>query len=112
MSSRNMLPKVLDEKSGQNSMEFRDYSDSGPFQLRNFHWNFIFLIAKFVPANSEHVPASLESTPTINFSDLLQQKMFPPFFFGLPKLHLLVLSRYSLGDMIILPAKITSTCFE
>jgi hypothetical protein len=29
-------------KSAWNSAEFHDYSDSGPFELRNFHRNFIF----------------------------------------------------------------------
>jgi hypothetical protein len=30
----------LDGKSARNSAEFRDYSDSGPFELCNHHWNF------------------------------------------------------------------------
>jgi hypothetical protein len=29
-------------KSARNSAEFQDYSDSGPFELQNFHHNFIF----------------------------------------------------------------------
>ncbi len=67
-------------KSARNSMEFRNYSDSGPFELRNFHLNFIFLIVKCVPANLEHVPAGSESSPTIDSSNFTNQKMFPPFF--------------------------------
>ncbi len=56
-------------KSIWNSAEFRNYSDSGHFELRNFHWNFIFLIVKCVPANFEHVSSCLESSPTINSSN-------------------------------------------
>ncbi len=35
-------------KSIQNSAESHNYSDSGPFELRNFHRNFIFPILKCV----------------------------------------------------------------
>jgi hypothetical protein len=38
-------------KSARNSVGFCDYSNSGPFELRNCHRNFIFPIMKFVPAN-------------------------------------------------------------
>jgi hypothetical protein len=38
-------------KSTWNSAEFRNYFDSRPFELQNFHQNFMFLIVKFVPAN-------------------------------------------------------------
>jgi hypothetical protein len=48
--------EALVGKPAQNSVEFRDYSDSGPFELRNFYRNLIFTIVKCVPANSEHVP--------------------------------------------------------
>ncbi len=68
---------VLVGKYARNSAEFRDYSNSGPFELRNFHRNFIFLIVKCVPANSEHVPASLESSPAIDSSDFINRKTFP-----------------------------------
>jgi hypothetical protein len=39
-------------ESAQNSAEFRKYSNFGPFELRNVHWNLIFPTIKFVPANS------------------------------------------------------------
>jgi hypothetical protein len=67
---------VLVGKSTWNSAEFCNYSDSGPFELRNFHQNFIFLIAKCVSANSEHIPTGSESTPTIDSSDFMNQKTF------------------------------------
>ncbi len=38
-------------KSARNSAKFCNYSNYGPFELRNFYQNFIFLIVKFVPAN-------------------------------------------------------------
>ncbi len=38
--------------SAWNSAESRNYSDSGPFELQNFHPNFIFQIIIFFPANS------------------------------------------------------------
>jgi hypothetical protein len=63
-------------KSIWNSVEFRDYSNSGPFELQNFHQNFIFLIVKYVPANSEHVSSSLESSPAIDSSDFMNRKTF------------------------------------
>ncbi len=66
-------------KSGRNSAEFRDCYNFGHFQHRNFHPNFIFWIVKFIPANLEHVPASLESSPTIDSSDFMHWKMFTLF---------------------------------
>ncbi len=39
--SRELFP-ILVGKSTWNSGEFCNYSDSGPFELRNFHRNFIF----------------------------------------------------------------------
>jgi hypothetical protein len=63
-------------KSIWNSSEFHNYSDSGPFELWNLHQNFIFLIVKCVPANSEHVSSSLESSPAIDSSNFMNQKMF------------------------------------
>jgi hypothetical protein len=73
--------KSLVGKSGWNSAKFCDYSDSGPFQLRNFHRNFIFPVVKFVPANLEYIPASSESSPTIDSSDFVHWNTFPPFIF-------------------------------
>jgi hypothetical protein len=64
-------------KSARNTAEFRDYSDSGPFELRNFHRNFIFPIVKCVPANLEHVPTGSESSPAIDSSDFMNRKTFP-----------------------------------
>jgi hypothetical protein len=58
-------------KSAWNSVEICNYSDSGPVELRNFHRNFIFPIIKCVPANMELVPAGLESSPTIDSSDIM-----------------------------------------
>jgi hypothetical protein len=80
-------------KSAGNSAEFCNYSDSGPFELRNFHRNVIIPIVKCVPANLEHVPAGLESSPTIHFSVFMNRKTFLPFIFCPPLSHLLVLSR-------------------
>ncbi len=80
--SKVLLPLV--GKSAQNSAEFRDYSNSGPFELRNFHRNFIFLIVKCVPANLEHVSSSLESSPTIDSSNFMNRKMFLPSVFFWP----------------------------
>jgi hypothetical protein len=68
-------------KSAWNSAEFRDYSDSGPFELWNFHPNFIFPIVKCVPANLEHVPAGSESSPGIDSSNFMNRKMFLPSFY-------------------------------
>ncbi len=68
-------------KSVWNSAEFRDYSNSGPFELQNFHRNFIFPTVKCVPINSERVSSNLESSPAINSSDFMNQKMFPPSCF-------------------------------
>jgi hypothetical protein len=59
------------------SAEFRDYSDSRPFELWNFHQNFIFPIVKCVLANLEHVPAGWESSPSIDSSNFMNRKMFP-----------------------------------
>ena len=53
-----------------------------PFELWNFHRNFIFWIIKCVPANSEHVFSGLESSPAINSSDFMNQKMFPLYLSG------------------------------
>jgi hypothetical protein len=64
---------------GWDSVEFRDFSDSGPFELRNFHWNFIFPIVKCVPTNSEHVSSGSESSPAINSSDFMNRKTFPQY---------------------------------
>ncbi len=64
-------------KSVQNSVEFRNKSNFGPFELRNSHQNFIFLIVKCVPANSEHNSSGSESSPAINSSNFMNQKMFP-----------------------------------
>jgi hypothetical protein len=63
-------------KSAWNSTKFPDYSNSGPFEFQNFHWNFIFLTVKCVPANSEHLPAGLEPSPAIDSSNFMNQKMF------------------------------------
>jgi hypothetical protein len=63
-------------KSVRNLAEFRDYSISGPFELQNFHWNFIFPIVKCVPANSEHFLSSLESSPAIDSSNFMNWKTF------------------------------------
>jgi hypothetical protein len=68
-------------KSARNSAEFCNYSDSGPFELQNFHQNFIFLIIKCVPANSEHVPAGLKSSPAIDSSNFMNWKTVAPSFF-------------------------------
>jgi hypothetical protein len=67
---------ILIGKFAWNSAEFHDYSDSGPFELRNFHRNLIFFIVKCVPANLEHVSTGLESFPAINSSDFMNQKTF------------------------------------
>jgi hypothetical protein len=58
-------------------MEFRDYSDSGPFELWTYHWNFIFLIVKCDVTNLEHVPSGSESSPTIDSSNFMNWKTFP-----------------------------------
>ncbi len=67
---------ILVGKSTRNSTEFCNYSDSGPFELRNFHQIF-FPIKKSVPANSKHVPAGLESSPAIDSSNIMNPKTFP-----------------------------------
>jgi hypothetical protein len=72
-----LLPTSLVGKSVRNSVEFRNYSNSGPFELRNFHRNFIFLMGKCVPTNSEHISSGLESSPTIDTSDFMNWKTFP-----------------------------------
>jgi hypothetical protein len=61
------------------------------FELRNFHWNFIFPIIKCVPAISEHVFSGSESSPAINSSNFMNQKTFPPWQNFVPNLHLLTL---------------------
>ncbi len=71
-------------KSVWNPAKFCNYSDSGPFELWNLHWNFIFPIVKCVPANSEHVSSGSESSPTINSSDFMNRKTFLPFVFFWP----------------------------
>jgi hypothetical protein len=63
-----------------NSTEFCNYSHSGPFEIQNFHRNFIFPIVKCVPANLEHVPTGSESSPAIDSSNFMNWKTFPPFF--------------------------------
>jgi hypothetical protein len=63
-------------KSKRDSVEFRKYCNSGPSERRSFHQNFIFPIVKCVSANLEHVPAGLESSPTIDSSDFMNRKMF------------------------------------
>jgi hypothetical protein len=63
-------------KSGRNSAEFHNYTNSGPLELWNFNQNFIFPIVKFVLANTEHVPTGLESSPGINSSNFMHRKMF------------------------------------
>jgi hypothetical protein len=84
-------PVFLVEKSIRNSAEFRNLSDSGPFELRNFHPNFIFPIRKCVPANSEHVFSCSESSPAINSSNFMNRKTFLPWHNFVPNLHLLTL---------------------
>jgi hypothetical protein len=74
-----VLPLV--GKSAWNFADFCNYSNSGPFELRNFHRNFIFPIVKCVSANSEHVPTGLESSPAIDSSHFMNRKMFQPSFF-------------------------------
>jgi hypothetical protein len=68
-------------KSARNSAEFRDYSNSGPFELRNFHWNFIFPIVEWVPANMDHFPAGLKSSPAIDYYNFMNRKTIAPSFF-------------------------------
>ncbi len=63
-------------KSIGNSTEFHDESNSGPFELRNFHQNFIFPIVKCVLANSEHVFSGSESSLAIYSSNFMNWKMF------------------------------------
>jgi hypothetical protein len=70
------IPGLLG-KSTWKSVEFCNYSNSGPFELLNFHQNFIFPIVKCVPADLEHVPVGSESSPTIDSFDFMNQKMFP-----------------------------------
>ncbi len=71
-------------KSVRNSAEFHNQSNSGPFELQIFHWIFIFLTVKCVPTNSEHISSSLESSPTINSSDFMNQKTYPPSVYFSP----------------------------
>ncbi len=85
-----MTPMSQVGKSVRNSTEFRDFSDFGPFGLRNFHRNFIFPIVKCVPANSEHVFSGSESSPAIYSSDFMNRKIFPPWHNFAPNLHLLM----------------------
>jgi hypothetical protein len=83
--------KRLVGKSVPNSTEFHNSPNYRPFELQNFHRNFIFLIVKCVPVNSEHISSSLESSPAIDSSDFMNQKTFlPSVFFGPPKRHLVV----------------------
>jgi hypothetical protein len=70
-----LLMSSLVGKSVRNSAEFHNYSKSGPFELQNFHRNFIFLIVKCVPANSEHVSSGSESSPAIDSSNFMNQKI-------------------------------------
>jgi hypothetical protein len=65
-------------KSGPNSVEFQNYSNSRPPPPppRNFQRIFIVLIVKLVLANLEHVPASLKHSPAIDYSDSTHWKMF------------------------------------
>jgi hypothetical protein len=72
-------PGALVGKSGQNSVEFCDYSNSGPSPPLNVDQNFIFLIVKLVPANSEHISAILEYLFAIDSSNFMHRKRFPPF---------------------------------
>jgi hypothetical protein len=71
-------------KSAWNSVEFRNYSYSGPFELLNLHWNFIFPIVKCFLANSEHIPSGSESSPAIYSSDVMDRKTFLPSVFFWP----------------------------
>ncbi len=71
-------------KSVQNPAEFRDHSNSGPFELHNIHRNFIFLTVKCIPANSEHVPSGSESSPAIDSSNFMNWKTFPTYVFFWP----------------------------
>ncbi len=68
---------LLVGKSIRNSAKFHNYSNSGPFELHNFHRNFIFLIVKCVPANSEHISFGSESSPAIHSSNFMNRKTFP-----------------------------------
>jgi hypothetical protein len=78
IAGKNVIqPRNLVGKSAWNSVEFCNYSNSRPFELWNFHQNFIFSIVKCVPANSEHIPAGSECSPTIDSSNFMNQKMFP-----------------------------------
>jgi hypothetical protein len=87
--------RILGRKSIWNSSEFRNLSNSGPFDLRNFYQNFIFLIIKCVHANSEHISSRLESSPAIDSSNFMNQKTFPPsvFFWPAKKYLVVYLSR-------------------
>jgi hypothetical protein len=82
------IPLNLVGKSIWNPAEFHDYSDSGPFELQNFHRNFIFSIIKCVPTNLEHVPSFLESSPAFDSSNFMNWKTFLQcvFFFWPTKL--------------------------
>jgi hypothetical protein len=71
------IPLSLVGISVWNSAEFRNKSDSRPFELRNFHQNLIFPIVKCVPANSEHIFSGSEFSPAIYSSNFMNQKMFP-----------------------------------
>ncbi len=96
---------VLVGKLVWNSTEFCNYSNSGPFELRNFHWNFIFPIIKCVPANSEHFSSGLESSPAINSSNFMNRKTFP--------LYMSVASGIEFRDsmhQLFLPASLPSHC--
>ncbi len=53
-----------------------------------FSSNFIFLIVKCVPANSEHIFSGSESTPDIYFSDFMNRKAFLPWVFFWPNMKI------------------------
>jgi hypothetical protein len=86
-----LLPGLV-RKSARNSAEFRDIPIPDLLNSRGFIRNFIFLIVKCVPANLEHISSGSESSPIIDSSDFMNQKMFPPhqYFFGPPKRYLVV----------------------
>ena len=73
------IPLSLVGISVWNSAEFRNKSDSRPFELRNFYRNFIFLIVKCVPANSKHIFSGLESSPAIYSSNFMNWTIFPQY---------------------------------
>ncbi len=54
------------------------------FWTPEFSSEFIFLIVKCVPANSEHISSGWESSPTIDSSNFMNWKTFPPWVFFWP----------------------------